>query len=146
MTIKTAKIALTALWGVCAIPLLLVLVLRQLNGFYGDQAQAAWSWAAQFVFPNLTLIGGAWSVAGSPEDDKPLGSAIVFWGCDDRFRFLYRHPLYRTGRASERIAAGESRAIRPIPWSNTGACRGVDGKIFHRSQTLSNKFVRAGCK
>ncbi len=80
MTIKTAKIALTALWGVCAIPLLLVLVLRQLNGFYGDQAQAAWSWAAQFVFPNLTLIGGAWSVAGSPEDDKPLGSAIVFWG------------------------------------------------------------------
>ena len=58
----------------------MVLVLRQVNGFYGDQAQAAWSWAAQFVFPNLTLIGGAWSVAGSPEDDKPLGSAIVFWG------------------------------------------------------------------
>lgn len=38
MTIKTAKIALTALWGVSAIPLLLVLVLRQVNGFYGDQA------------------------------------------------------------------------------------------------------------
>ena len=39
MTIKTAKIALTALWGVCAIPLLLVLVLRQLNGFYGKRGK-----------------------------------------------------------------------------------------------------------
>jgi hypothetical protein len=80
MTVKSAKIVLTALWGVGAIPLLSILVLRQLNGFYGDQAQAAWSWAAQFLFPNLTLIGGAWSVAASPDEDKPLGSSIVFWG------------------------------------------------------------------
>jgi hypothetical protein len=34
MTVKSAKIVLTALWGVGAIPLLSILVSRQLNGFY----------------------------------------------------------------------------------------------------------------
>jgi hypothetical protein len=80
MTIKTAKLTLTALWAAAAIPLLFILILRQINGFYGDEPQAAWTWAAQFVFPNLTLIGGAWTVTEPPEDTKPSCSGIVFWG------------------------------------------------------------------
>ena len=80
MTVRTAKIALTALWGVAVIPLLLILVLRQLAGFFGDDVQAPWTWAAQYVSPSLTLIGGAWTVSTNPEDDKALTSSVVFWG------------------------------------------------------------------
>lgn len=80
MTVKTAKAAITALWGFAAIPLLLILIIRQLNGFYGSDAQAVWAWAAQFLFPILTLIGGAWSVAGSPQDNTLLSSKVLFWG------------------------------------------------------------------
>jgi hypothetical protein len=80
MTIKTAKIALSLVWVIGAIPLLLILILRQLVGFYDPDPKAAWTWAAQFLFPNLTLIGGAWSVAASPGENGPISSSIVVWG------------------------------------------------------------------
>ena len=79
MTIKTAKLSLSLLWVVAAIPLMFLLIMRQLNGDFGDNSKAVWTWAAQFLFPNLTLIGGAWSVAASPNDDKPMSSVFVFW-------------------------------------------------------------------
>ncbi|MBK5959644.1 hypothetical protein CCR97_15730 [Rhodoplanes elegans] len=80
MTVRTAKIALTALWGVAIMPLLLILILRQLNGFYGSEAQAAWTWVAQYVFPGMTLIGGAWTVTDHPEDAEKRASTVVVWG------------------------------------------------------------------
>ena len=80
MTIRNARFALTMVWVVAAIPLLLLLIFRQLVGFYDPDPKAAWTWAAQFLFPNLTLIGGAWSVAASPADDAPISSPVVVWG------------------------------------------------------------------
>ncbi|MFD2180582.1 hypothetical protein [Rhodoplanes azumiensis] len=80
MTVRTAKLVLTALWGVAVMPLLLILILRQLNGFYGTEAEAAWTWVAQYVFPGMTLIGGAWTVTDHPEDAEKRASAVVVWG------------------------------------------------------------------
>src|SRR5262245_13548869 len=80
MTIGKAKLALSLVWVTAAVPLLLILIFRQLVGFYDPDPKAAWTWAAQFLFPNLTLIGGAWSVAASPADDAPISSPLVAWG------------------------------------------------------------------
>jgi hypothetical protein len=79
MTIKTAKVALSLIWVIAAIPLMLVLIMRQISGEFDDSAKSAWTWAGQFLFPNLTLIGGAWSVTASPNEDKPMSSVLVFW-------------------------------------------------------------------
>jgi len=62
------------------LPLLLILVIRQLNGFYGADAKAAWTWVAQYLFPPLTLIAGAWSVTASPGDRSKMSSPVIFWG------------------------------------------------------------------
>jgi hypothetical protein len=37
----------------------ILLVLRQLNGFYGSDPKDVWSWFSQFVLPALTLLVGA---------------------------------------------------------------------------------------
>ena len=79
MTVKRAKATLTLIWLLAALPLLSILILRQLNGFYGTDAKAAWTWAAQYLFPQLTLIMGAWSVSRSPNEGKRLSSSITFW-------------------------------------------------------------------
>lgn len=79
MTVKKAKTALTMLWVIVTMPLLLLLIMRQLNGFYGTDAKAVWTWAAQYLFPPLTLIGSAWAVAQTPGEGKRIAAPIVFW-------------------------------------------------------------------
>jgi hypothetical protein len=80
MTTKRARIVVTVIWVAGALPLLTLLILRHLSGFYGPDAKGVWAWAAQFVFPNLTLIAGAWSATPSAENDALPASTIVFWG------------------------------------------------------------------
>lgn len=79
MTVKTAKIMLTLVWGLAAGMLLLILILRQLSGFYGANPTFVWSWAAQYLFPALTLIGAGWSVGHSPNESKPVANVVVLW-------------------------------------------------------------------
>jgi hypothetical protein len=80
MTLRSAKASLSVLW-ILAIPLLLfVLIRRQLNGYYGADPTAVWTWVAQFVLPGLSLILGAWSLKATPTDDDKLRNQIVFWG------------------------------------------------------------------
>jgi hypothetical protein len=80
MTVRTAKIVLSLVWVGTGLPLLFVLMMRHLSGFYDPDPKAAWTWAAQYLFPNLTLIAGAWSVSPSPADRKAISSGITFWG------------------------------------------------------------------
>ncbi|HKA73649.1 MAG TPA: hypothetical protein VKE26_17695 [Xanthobacteraceae bacterium] len=80
MTIRTAKLTISLVWMAGAIPLLLILIVRQLAGFYETDPKVAWTWAAQYLFPTLTLIGGAWSVASSAAEDTPMSSTVVVWG------------------------------------------------------------------
>jgi hypothetical protein len=79
MTVRNAKLWLSVGW-MCALgPLVVILVLRQLDGFYGNDAKDVWGWFSQFVLPALTLLGGAWSVTASANDSKPIENPIVFW-------------------------------------------------------------------
>jgi hypothetical protein len=79
MTVQGAKLWLSIGWLAAMAPLVIVLILRQLDGFYGSDPKDVWSWFGQFVLPALTLLGGAWSVAAVPSDRKPVDNPIVFW-------------------------------------------------------------------
>jgi hypothetical protein len=93
MTLRTAKASLSILW-ILAIPLLLfTLIRRQLNGYYGTDPTAVWTWVAQFVLPGLGLILGAWSLKATPADDDTLRNQIVFWGAAV-LSLLYLAALY----------------------------------------------------
>jgi hypothetical protein len=79
MTVRNAKSWLSIGW-LCAVgPLLTILVLRQLYGFYGSDPKDVWNWFSQFALPALTLLGGAWTVSASPSDQKPIDNPMVFW-------------------------------------------------------------------
>jgi hypothetical protein len=79
MTVRGAKLWLSIGWMIALAPLVVILVLRQLNDFYGSDAKEVWSWFSQFVLPALTLLGGAWAVSASPNDQKPIDNPMVFW-------------------------------------------------------------------
>jgi cellobiose-specific phosphotransferase system component IIC len=78
MTVGQAKSWLSIGWLIAVGPLIVVLVLRQQNGFFGNDAKDVWSWFSQFVLPALTLLGGAWTVSTSPNDQKAIGNKFVF--------------------------------------------------------------------
>jgi ABC-type transport system involved in cytochrome c biogenesis permease subunit len=79
MTVQSAKLWLSVGWLAAMAPLVVVLILRQLDGFYGSDAKEVWSWFSQFVLPALTLLAGAWTVAAAPTDQKQIDNTIVFW-------------------------------------------------------------------
>jgi hypothetical protein len=79
MTVRGAKLRLSIGWMAALAPLVVILVLRQLDGFYGDDPKDVWSWFSQFVLPALTLLGSAWTVSASPNDQKPIDNPTVFW-------------------------------------------------------------------
>ena len=79
MTVRGAKLSLSIGWLIAVGPLIIVLVLRQLNGFFGSDLKEVWNWFSQFVLPGLTLLGGAWTVSGSPNDQKEVDNKPVFW-------------------------------------------------------------------
>lgn len=79
MTVRGAKLWLSIGWTAAMAPLVIVLILRQLEGFYGSDAKEVWSWFSQFVLPALTLLAGAWTVSTSPSEQKPIDNAAVFW-------------------------------------------------------------------
>lgn len=79
MTVRTAKFCLSIGWLILALPLIGILVMRQLNGFYGPDPKDVWGWFSQFVLPGLTLLAGAWTVSAAPNDGKPLENPVVFW-------------------------------------------------------------------
>ena len=79
MTVRGAKLLLSIGW-ICALaPLVVILILRQLDGFYGSDAKEVWNWFSQFVLPALTLLAGAWTVSVSPNDQKPVENSTVLW-------------------------------------------------------------------
>jgi hypothetical protein len=82
MTIRTAKMCLSLLWIGAIGPLLLILIYRQLSGFYdapNTDHREVWNWVSQFVVPGATLLAGAWTVSVSSSDEKPVGNSWVFW-------------------------------------------------------------------
>jgi hypothetical protein len=79
MTVRGAKLWLSVGWMGAVAPLIVILVLRQVNGFYGADAKEVWSWFSQFVIPALTLLAGAWTVSASPADQNQIGNPMVFW-------------------------------------------------------------------
>jgi uncharacterized membrane protein len=79
MTVRSAKLSLSIGWLIAVGPLIIVLVLRQLNGFFGSDLKEVWNWFSQFVLPGLTLLGGAWTVSASPNDQKEIDNKPVFW-------------------------------------------------------------------
>jgi hypothetical protein len=79
MTVRAAKFWLSIGWLLCIGPLVIILVLRQQSGFFGHEQKDVWNWFSQYVLPGLTLLGGAWTVAASPNDQKVLDNRIVFW-------------------------------------------------------------------
>jgi hypothetical protein len=79
VTVRSSKMWLSIGWLAVVTPLLIILILRQLNEFYGNDPKEVWSWVSQFVLPGLTLLAGAWTVSASPSDQKPLDNPAVFW-------------------------------------------------------------------
>jgi hypothetical protein len=79
MTVRSAKSWLSIGWLVAVGPLVIILVLRQLNNFFGGDPKDVWNWFSQFVLPALTLLGGAWTVSASPNDQRQIENPMVFW-------------------------------------------------------------------
>lgn len=79
MTVRGAKSWLSLGWLIAVGPLMFILVARQLNGFFGSDPKDVWNWFSQFVLPALTLLGGAWAVSASPNDQKQIDNPMVFW-------------------------------------------------------------------
>src|SRR5262245_24485063 len=82
MNVRNAKMSLSLLWLLAAAPLLLILIVRQLQGFYdapNTDPKEVWNWVSQFVLPGFTLIAGAWTVSASPSDSKTVENSWVFW-------------------------------------------------------------------
>jgi hypothetical protein len=79
MTVRGAKMALSIGWLLAVAPLIIVLVLRQLGGYYGANPKEVWNWFTQFVLPALTLLAGAWTVTTAPGDKSRFDNSFVFW-------------------------------------------------------------------
>src|SRR5215469_16682766 len=82
MIVRTAKMSLSLLWLVAVAPLILILILRQMEGFYDvpdTDPKDVWSWVSQFVLPGVTLMAGAWTVSTSSADRGPVENPAVFW-------------------------------------------------------------------
>jgi hypothetical protein len=135
MTIRKAKMCLSVLW-LCAIaPLLLILIYRQLNGFYdapNTDHKEVWSWVSQFVLPGATLLAGAWTVSASSSEKRRIANTWVFWLAIGMSLFYFA-VLYLVVSA---------QASSQQPWPETfkqsalflgiiqGALIGVLGKFF----------------
>src|SRR5262245_4119054 len=136
MKVSKAKMCLSIFWLLAIAPLLLILILRQLNGFYDGDAKSdsreVWNWVSQFVLPGLTLIAGAWTVSASPSDEKLVAHQWVFWAAVGMSMF-YLTVLY--------LVIG-MQATSALPWPETfkqsalylglmqGALIAVLGKFF----------------
>jgi len=79
MTVHGAKMWLSIGWLGAVAPLVVILVLRQLDGYYGTDPKEVWNWFTQFVLPALTWLAGAWTVTAAPNDQNPIGNRLVFW-------------------------------------------------------------------
>jgi hypothetical protein len=138
MIVRTAKMSLSVLWLIAIAPLILILILRQMSGFYNTpntDLKDVWSWVSQFVLPGLTLMAGAWTVSSSPADGGPVENPIVFWIAVGMSAF-YLAVLY----VVVALQAGTDQ-----PWPETfkqsalylgivqGAVIGVVGKFFIES-------------
>lgn len=92
MIVRNAKMILSACWLAAAAPLLLILIVRQLQGFYdvpSTDPKEVWNWVSQFVVPGVTLIVGAWTVSASPSDAKPVDHPWVFWAAISMSAFYF---------------------------------------------------------
>jgi hypothetical protein len=138
MIVRTAKMSLSLLWLVAVAPLILILILRQMEGFYdipSTDPKDVWSWVSQFVLPGVTLVAGAWTVSTSSADKGPVGNPSVFWIAMGMSAF-YLVVLYLVVA----LQAGSS-----APWPETfkqsalylgiiqGAVIGIVGKFFIES-------------
>jgi len=135
MTVRSAKLWLSVGWMGVLAPLVIILILRQLDGFYGNDAKEVWSWFSQFVLPALTLLAGAWSVSASPTDQKPIDNPMVFW-IAVALSVFYIALLY--------VVIGQ-QPLSPVPWQEQfkqsalflgvfqGLVIGVVGKFFIES-------------
>jgi len=135
MTVRGAKLWLSGGWMAAMAPLVIILILRQLDGFYGSDPKEVWSWFSQFVLPALTLLGGAWTVAAAPSDQKQIDNTIVFWVAVAMSAF-YIVLLY--------VVIGK-QPTSPLPWQDQfkqsalflgiiqGLVIGVLGKFFIES-------------
>lgn len=135
MTVRGAKLWLSVGWTVAMAPLVIILILRQLDGFYGTDAKEVWSWFSQFVLPALTLLAGAWTVAASSSEQKQIDNTVVFW-IAVAMSIFYIVLLY--------IVIGK-QPTSPLPWQEQfkqsalflgiiqGLVIGVLGKFFIES-------------
>ena len=92
MIVRHAKMALSLLWMLAAAPILLILILRQLQGFYdtpNTDPKEVWNWVSQFVLPGVTLVVGAWTVSASPSDQRPIDNPWVFWAAIGMSAFYF---------------------------------------------------------
>jgi hypothetical protein len=74
--------SLSLLWLTAVAPLILILILRQLGGFYdipNTDPKDVWTWVTQFVLPGVTLVAGAWTVTTPASDKKKIGNPTGFW-------------------------------------------------------------------
>lgn len=135
MTVRGAKLWLSVGWTVAMAPLVIILILRQLDGFYGNDAKEVWSWFSQFVLPALTLLAGAWTVAASSSEQKQIDNTVVFW-IAAAMSIFYIVLLY--------VVIGK-QPTSPLPWQEQfrqsalflgiiqGLVIGVLGKFFIES-------------
>ena len=92
MIVRHAKMSLSMLWMFAVAPILLILILRQLDGFYdtpNTDPKEVWNWVSQFVLPGITLVAGAWTVSASPSDQKPIDNSWVFWAAIGMSAFYF---------------------------------------------------------
>ena len=143
MTVHGAKSWLSIGWLAAVGPLVIILVLRQQSGFFGNDPKEVWNWFSQFVLPALTLLGGAWTVSASPNDEKRIDNPAIFWIAVILYSFLSRAALFSRRQPGRIVAAREpAQGHGVVSWHHPGVRDRRIGKILHRKRTLSARRYR----
>ena len=80
MTVGRARAVLSILWIVLTCPLILLISIQTVVGYYGDDWDLPWSWLMSLIFPTLSLVVAVWTVSTASVMEKPVRSMHVFWG------------------------------------------------------------------
>jgi hypothetical protein len=73
-----AQKRLAVLWLTSGILLFLLLIFQSINGKYGTQSEAAWSWFLPNIMPTLTMIIGVLIIEGRERDHRKSEEPFLF--------------------------------------------------------------------
>lgn len=80
MTIKRARTIFSIAWIGGTLPLVILIQIRMLKGFYlGDWTELL-SWVTHLVLPGAAVVISSWFVTGGQSGSQQVSMPVTFWG------------------------------------------------------------------